>query len=170
MGRRPGANFGSAPVPLIRPEEFDTETIRPKRIEELYLNQSGFGPRYRVIERIEGTGPGLIRGLMFYPDSRDFAGASKAAPSYPLYLLEGLTQLMGFYPLLRREVDKLDMFPVGMEALELGRDCTPGRRLELHARLRQRSGPVLTWDALAADASGEVIMIATGYTLKRFGL
>ena len=169
LGPEPSPESGPDGFSLIRKEELDTETIPPPQIAELYQAQSRFGPRYRVIERIVGTGPGLIQGLMYYPDSRDFAEPESVAYQYPLYLLEGLTQLMGFYPFLRQEVDRVDMMPLGVRRLTLIRGCGPGQRLDLQARLRRGSGPVLTWDGLGLDQEGRAVLLVQGFSLRRFG-
>jgi len=72
-------------------------------IEELYEKSTGLRGRYRVLEKIQGSGPGIIKGTMTYRQGEDIAGMGRTSYLYPPYLLEALMHLFAFYPALRRE-------------------------------------------------------------------
>ena len=131
-----------------------------------YTNLQG---RYRVLERIDGAGPKVIRGLMNYKQGEDdFAGMQGARYQYSPYLLEALKHLVNSYLLLRDETVIMAMIPFGIEEMRFSRHCRSGEAHTLEGRLRSQTGNESTWDARALDAAGQIIMTAKGLILKSF--
>jgi len=58
-----------------------------------------------VLEKIHGTGPGIIKGAMVYKEQEDMAGLGPARYHYSPYLLEALMHLFAFYAASGRRVD-----------------------------------------------------------------
>ena len=121
--------------PAISMGELDSRPMEPEEVQTWYDRRTALGPRYRVIERMEGSGPGRVAGFLVYPEGRDFAG-EPAPLCYAAYLLEALMHLASFYVIMRDEEETRHLIPMGMEEVTLGRACVAGERIRLGGRLR----------------------------------
>ncbi len=54
----------------VRPEELRTRPVNHEKVLQWYEDRTGLDGRYRVLEVIDGTGPGLVRGRTIYRESR----------------------------------------------------------------------------------------------------
>jgi hypothetical protein len=140
----------------------------PDEVVDYYHRRTSMQGRYRVMEHLEGTGPGCIRGVMVYQETFDFPRKSPNRYHYSPYLLEGLLHVVNFYVAMRDEAEERHMIPAGLEELRFSRPCRPGERLSLEARLLQEDPQGFTWAARALDESGEVIMQAQGLRVVWF--
>ena len=152
----------------VNQEEFDTAPLDYAEVQRFYGKYSNLQGRYRLIERIDGAGPSVIRGLMIYKQGDDFAGLQGARYQYSPYLLEALKHLVNSYLLLRDETVTMTMIPFGIGEMRFFRHCRPGEAITLEGRLRSQTGNESTWDARALDAAGQIIMTAQGLILRSF--
>jgi len=152
----------------INAKDLDTRPMETHDIQESYENRTGLRGRYRVIEKINGTGPGVIKGAMVYKEQEDMAGLGRARYHYPPYLLEALMHLFAFYAALRQENGSSDVLPAGMEEMRFTRPARNGERFTLEARLRSRDDQGFTWDARAVDESNTTIMQVHSVRMNRF--
>jgi hypothetical protein len=137
-------------------------------IQENYENRTGLRGRYRVLEKIDGTGPEIIKGTMVYKEQEDMAGSGLPRYHYPPYLLEALMHLFVFHTALRQESGSAGVLPAGMEEMRFTRPARNGERFTLEARLRSRDERGFTWDGRAVDESGAPIMQVVSMRMKRF--
>jgi malonyl CoA-acyl carrier protein transacylase len=150
-----GQRFEDFPV---RPDELRTRTVDHKKVLTWYKERSGLAGRYRVLEAIDGTGPGLVRGHTTYRETGDFAHLPGARYQYPPYLLEALLQLVGFCMVTNHPSECRSPLPMGIGEMRFLRPCRAGERLTLEARLRARDEASLAWDARGLDEQGETVM------------
>ena len=68
-----------------------------EKVLQWYTDFSGFEGRYRVMDSLDGAGPGVVRGQTTYRQTSDFAHLQNAQYQYSPYLFEALLQLVGFY-------------------------------------------------------------------------
>lgn len=159
-----------APWPdfAVKEEDLDTRPMKPHEIQERYEKRTALRGRYRVLETIQGTGQGIVRGAMVYPEAQDMAGLERARYQYSPYLLEALMHLPAFYPGMREEEENLDLIPAGIEEMRFARPAGNGERFILEARLRSRDGHGYTWDARAMDEGGTTVMQLLSLRMNRF--
>jgi malonyl CoA-acyl carrier protein transacylase len=159
-----------SPLPefAINAKDLDTRPMDAHEIQESYENRTGLRGRYRVLEKIHGTGPGIIKGAMVYKEQEDMAGLGPARYHYSPYLLEALMHLFAFYAALRQESGSSDVLPAGMEEMRFTRPARNGERFTLEARLRSRDDQGFTWDARALDESNTPIMQVLSMRMNRF--
>jgi len=50
----------------VRPDELRTQPVNHEKVLKWYEDRTGLDGRYRVLEVIDGTGPGLVRGKTIY--------------------------------------------------------------------------------------------------------
>jgi acyl transferase domain-containing protein/NAD(P)H-dependent flavin oxidoreductase YrpB (nitropropane dioxygenase family)/NAD(P)-dependent dehydrogenase (short-subunit alcohol dehydrogenase family)/acyl carrier protein len=153
---------------VIKSEDLDTRPMEPQEIQESYENRTGLRGRYRVLEKIHGTGPGIMKGVMVYKEQEDMAGLGQARYHYSPYLLEALMHLFAFYAALRREEGSSNLIPAGMEEMRFTRPARNGERFTLEARLRSRDDRGFTWDARALDKSDTPVMQLLSMRMNRF--
>jgi acyl-CoA thioesterase FadM len=134
---------------------------------EWYEDHTGIGGRYRVLEVIDGTGPGLVRGRTIYRETVDFAHSSAARYQYSHYLLEALMQLAGFHALAMDPQDRRAMLPTEIGEMRFLRQCRAGERITLEARLRAQDRESVAWDARGIDDQGRTIMQVRTMRLHR---
>ncbi len=67
--------------------------------------------RYRVVDHLDGSGLGLVRGSATYRAEKDFSHLETANLQYSPYVLEGLMQLTNFYIVMRNEEDERSFIP-----------------------------------------------------------
>jgi 3-hydroxymyristoyl/3-hydroxydecanoyl-(acyl carrier protein) dehydratase len=159
-----------APWPefAVKEEDLNTRPIEPHEIQASYEARTGLRGRYRVLERIFGTGSGIAKGEMVYREGKDIAGLEQVSYQYSPYLLEALMHLLAFYPAIRQEEGALELIPAGMEEMRFARRARNGERITLEARLRSRDDQGFTWDARALDESGTTIMQILSMRMNRF--
>ncbi len=165
---------GAAPTlnPLpgfpVRPEELETRPMSPEEVADYYETRTSMKGRYRVMESLEGTAPGCIRGAMVYRETRDFPGEGPNHYQYSPYLLESFLHLANFYVVMRDEDEERRMIPASVGELLFTRRCREGERLVLEARLQNENPESNTWTARALDEAGAVIMQVSGLQLRWF--
>jgi hypothetical protein len=103
-----GEGFQDFPV---RSEELQTRSMNQKKVLKWYKNHGGLTGRYRVIEGIDGAGPGEIRGRTRYWETSDFANLQNTRYQYSPYLFEALLQLVGFHTAATDPSERRSMFP-----------------------------------------------------------
>jgi NAD(P)-dependent dehydrogenase (short-subunit alcohol dehydrogenase family) len=159
-----------SPLPefAINAKDLDTRPMDAHEIQESYETRTGLRGRYRVLEEINGTGPGIIKGAMVYKEQEDMAGLGPARYHYSPYLLEALMHLFAFYAALRQESGASDVLPACMEEMRFTRPARNGERFTLEARLRSRDDQGFTWDARALDESNTPIMQVVSMRMNRF--
>jgi hypothetical protein len=154
-------------VPAVSVAELDRRPMAPEEVRAWYDRRTALGPRYRVIERMEGSGPGRVAGRLVYPEGREFADGPVPL-RYSAYLLEALMHLASFYVIMRDEEEARHLIPRGMEEVAFGRICTPGERIRLEGRLRVENTEGFLWDARAAAEEGETLMTVSGLKMNWF--
>jgi acyl transferase domain-containing protein len=148
--------------------ELDTRAMEPAEIQDSYAARTGLKGRYRVLERIHGTGRGVVKGGMRYREQTDIAGLDNVRYQYPPYLLEALMHLLAFYTALRQEEGAGDLIPASMEEMRFTRRARGGEHFTLEARRRAHNTQGHTWDARAVDESGTPVMQLVGMRMNYF--
>jgi hypothetical protein len=159
------------PLPefAIKAEELDTGPLEAHEIQEKYEKRTALRGRYRVIERIQGTGPGIMKGVTVYREQEDIAGLGRVRYLYPPYLLEALMHLFAFHTAIRKKEGTPNLIPAGMEEMRFTRTAREGERFTLEARLRSQDDQGETWDARALDEGGTTVMQVLSVRMNRFG-
>ena len=142
----------------VRPDELRTQSVNHKEVLRWYEDRTGLAGRYRVLEVIDGAGPGLVRGRTVYRETGDFAHLHAARYQYSPYLFEALMQLAGFHMLAMDPQDRRSMLPTEIGEMRFLRQCRPGEQITLEARLRIQDQESLTWDARGFDDQSRTIM------------
>jgi 3-hydroxymyristoyl/3-hydroxydecanoyl-(acyl carrier protein) dehydratase len=152
----------------VKPEELDTAKFDQQGVLLFYRKYSNFGDRYRLLEALDGTGTGVIRGRTIFRHQNDFAGMNGVRYQYSPYLLEALKHLVNSYLLLREEDVSAAMIPFGIGEMRFARAGRPGEEIVLEGRRRSHDSGGATWDIRAVDDAGQTIMTATGLIMKSF--
>ncbi|MFI5354550.1 MAG: SDR family NAD(P)-dependent oxidoreductase [Desulfobaccales bacterium] len=166
-GAGPSAWTDLAGFPL-KLEDLDT---RPADLEEIsgwYGRRTDMQGRYRVVEHLDGSGPGLVRGAATCRTETDFSHLQAPSFQYSPYVLEGLVQMTNFYIVMRNEADERTFIPVGIEAISFTRRCRDQERVILEVRLQDEDSKGVTWDAQALAADGQPLMKVRGLRLHSF--
>jgi acyl-CoA thioesterase FadM len=142
----------------VRPDELRTQPVNHEEVLKWYEDRTGLEGRYRVLEVIDGAGPGLIRGRTIYRETCDFAHLHAARYQYSPYLFEALMQLAGFHMLAIDPQDRRLVLPTEIGEMQFLRQCRPGEEITLEARLRVQDEESLVWDARGLDDRGRTIM------------
>jgi NAD(P)-dependent dehydrogenase (short-subunit alcohol dehydrogenase family) len=150
-----GEGFQDFPV---RPDELRTHSVDHKKVLKWYKNSTGLDGRYRVLDVIDGTGPGLVRGSTTYRETSDFAHLASTRYQYSPYLFEALMQLVGFHMVTTDPSERRPVLPIEIGEMRFVRQCRAGERITLEARLRSRDKASLVWDARGLDDLGRTIM------------
>ena len=154
-----GAGFPDFPV---RPDELLTKPVDRKmdhkKVLKWYKDHSGLEGRYRVMEVLEGAGPGVVRGQTTYRETSDFANMQNTRYQYSPYLFEALLQLVGFQIFAMDPAERRFIIPLEIGEMRFSRKCLAGEKITLEARMRTQNGEGLTWDARALDDQGRIIM------------
>jgi hypothetical protein len=137
-------------------------------IQEVYEERTGLKGRYRVLERIHGTGPGVVKGSMIYREQKDVAGLDRVRYQYSPYLMEALMHLFAFYPAIRQEEGAWNLIPAGMKEMRFTRPALNEENCTLEARLRSHNDQGFTWDARVVDDSGITILQVLSLRMNRF--
>jgi malonyl CoA-acyl carrier protein transacylase len=154
-GGLPGKRFPDFPV---RPDELRTRPMDHKKILKWYKNRSGLQGRYRVMEFLDGAGPGVVRGRTTYRETRDFANMRNPRYQYSPYLFEALLQLVGFHAAATDPSERRSMIPLEIGEMRFLRKCRRGEQVTIEARMRARDDEGLLWDARGIDDQGCTIM------------
>ena len=150
-----GEGFRDFPV---RPDELQTGSMDHKKVLEWYKSSGRLEGRYRVIDLLDGAGPGAVRGRTIYRETSDFANPGNARYQYSPYLLEALLQVVVFYIAALDPSERRSMIPTEIGEMRFTRPCRAGERVTLEARLRVQDERVLAWDARGLDDQGRAIM------------
>ncbi|MFZ0447746.1 MAG: SDR family oxidoreductase [Desulfatiglandaceae bacterium] len=146
----------------VRQDELRTRPMNNKKILKWYKDRSGLEGRYRVMEFLDGAGPGVVRGRTTYRETSDFANLQNARYQYSPYLLEALLQLVGFYIAATDPLERRSMIPMEIGEMRFFRICRTGEKIALEARMRTQDDEGLTWDARGIDDQGRTIMEVYG--------
>jgi malonyl CoA-acyl carrier protein transacylase len=158
-----GEGFQDFPV---RPDELRTRSVDHEKVLRWYKNHTGLGGRYRVLEAVDGTGPGMVRGRTTCRETSDFAHLTSARYQYSPYLFEALMQLVGFYMVTTDPSERRAVLPVEIGEMRFLRPCRAGERVILEARLRARDKAFLAWDARGLDDQGRALMQIRGMRMQ----
>jgi malonyl CoA-acyl carrier protein transacylase len=142
----------------VRPDELRTRPMNHKKVLKWYKKRSGLEGRYRVLESIDGAGPGVVRGQTIYRETNDYAHLSNAQYQYAPYLFEAMLQLAGFYIAATAPSERRSLIPLEIGEMRFLRKCRAGEQIILDARLRVQDSEGLTWDARGIDDQGQTIM------------
>jgi malonyl CoA-acyl carrier protein transacylase len=150
-----GEGFKDFPV---RPDELRTGPMDHKQVLKWYKNHGGLEGRYRVIDLLDGAGPGVVRGRTIYRETSDFANLENARYQYSPYLFEALLQLVLFYIAAMDPSEQRSMIPTEIGEMRFLRPCRAGERVTLEARMRVQNEKGFAWDARGLDDQGHAIM------------
>ena len=103
----------------VRVDELQTRPVNHKNMMKWYKKHSGLKGRYCVLESLDGTGPGVVRGKTIYRQTSDFANLRGAPYQYSPYLLEALLQLTGFYRDSMKMPEQRSMIPMKIGEMHL---------------------------------------------------
>jgi malonyl CoA-acyl carrier protein transacylase len=165
---RSGRPLPDWPDFTVKPEELDSAQFDQKGVLLFYKKYSNFGSRYRVLEALDGSSSGVIRGRTIFRQREDFAGLNGVRYQYPPYLLEALKHLVNSHLLLRDENVTAAMIPFGIGEMRFSRTCRPGEEIVLEGRRRSQDSGESSWDIRAIDAGGHIIMTVQGLIMKSF--
>jgi 3-hydroxymyristoyl/3-hydroxydecanoyl-(acyl carrier protein) dehydratase len=133
-----------------------------KKVLKWYKDRSGLEGRYRVMEVLDGAGPGVVRGRTTYRETSDFANLGNARYQYSPYLFEALLQLVNFYIVAMDPSERRSMIPMEIGEMRFLRKCRVGEEITLEARMRAQDDEGLAWDARGIDDQGRTIMQVYG--------
>jgi hypothetical protein len=150
-----GEGFPDFPVRL---DEQGTQPMDRKKMLKWYRDHGGLEGRYRVLEFLDGAGPGVVRGRTTYRQTGDFANLPNAQYQYSPYLFEALLQLTGLYCVAMKMPEQRSMIPMEIGEMWFCRKCRVGERITLEARMREQNEQGLGWDARGLDDQGQTIM------------
>ncbi|HSO71294.1 MAG TPA: SDR family oxidoreductase, partial [Thermodesulfobacteriota bacterium] len=142
----------------VRPDELRTRPMNQKKVLKWYKKRSGLEGRYRVMEFLEGAGPGVVRGRTTYRETRDFADPRNARYQYSPYLFEALLQLVGFHLAATDPAERRSIIPLEIGEMRFSRKCRTGEPITLEARLRSRDDEGFTWDVRGMDDQDRALM------------
>jgi NAD(P)-dependent dehydrogenase (short-subunit alcohol dehydrogenase family) len=165
---RSGQPLPDWPGFAVKPEELDSAQFDQKGMLLFYRKYSNFGDRYRVIQGLDGSSSGVIRGRTIVNQMDDFAGLNGVRYQYPPYLLEALKHLVNSHLLLRDENVTAAMIPFGIKEMRFSRPCRPGEQIVLEGRRRSQDSGESSWDIRAIDDAGHIIMTVQGLIMKSF--
>ncbi len=146
-----------------------TKPISRESILAQYELRSGMKDRYRVIDSVEGLGPGTIRATTTYRYSVDFSDRPTSY-HYSPYLLEALMQSASFYLVGRGDSTNAVIIPYRIEDLFSTRTCHDGEVIVIEGRLLEENKDGIEWGARAVDENGETIMHVKSITFRWFTL
>jgi len=159
-----GEGFSDFPIRL---DELQTQPMDHHKVLQWYADDSGFKGRYRVIDFLDGAGPGVVRGQTTYRQMSDFAHLQNAQYQYSPYLFEALMQLVGFHIAAMAPTQRQAMIPVEVGEMRFLRKCREGERITLEARMRMQDENGFVWDTRGIDDQGRIIMQVYGMRLQK---
>ena len=165
-----GQALADQPDLAVGLDELDTPPVEHDEITEWYEMGTALVGRYQVIRRLDGTGPGMIKGSTVYEESDDFAGLDSVRYQYPPYLLEALMHIVAMYALNRNKNETRKLIPGRIGEMRYSRLCRSGETITLEARLKSETADGLTWDAQAKDDIGITIMRVDNLVMRWFSV
>ena len=151
----------------IRPDELQTQPMDHDKVLQWYAGGSGFQGRYRVLDFLDGAGPGVARGKTTYRQMNDFAHLQNAQYQYSPYLFESLMQLVAFSIVAMSPTQPQAVIPVEVGEMKYSRKCQEGEQITLEARMRLEDEKGFVWDARGIDDQGRAIMQVYGLRLQK---
>ncbi len=142
----------------VRTDELTMGPMDQKNMLKWYKKHSGLKGRYRVLERLDGAGPKVMRGRTIYRQTGDFKNLRRAHYQYSPYLLEALLQLAGLHSIPMKMPEKRSMIPMEIGEMRFSRKCRVGEQITLEARMREQNAQSQAWDARGLDDQGRIIM------------
>ena len=158
-----GEGFRDFPVRL---NELRTRPMDHKKVLKWYKDRSGLEGRYRVMEFLDGAGPGVVRGGTTYRETSDFAKLRNARYQYSPYLFEALLQVVNFHIVAMDPSERRSMIPMEIGEMRFLRKCRVGEQITLEARMRAQDDEGLAWDARGIDDQGRTIMQVYGIRMQ----
>jgi hypothetical protein len=146
----------------VRLEELRTRPMDHKKVLKWYRDRSGLEGRYRVMESLDGAGPGVVRGRTIYRETTDFADPRNTRYQYSPYLFEAIMQLIGFHTAAMDSTERRSMIPMGIGEMRFLRKCRVGEQITLEARMRVQGDEGVAWDARGLDDQSRTIMQVYG--------
>jgi hypothetical protein len=150
-----GKGFPDFPVMM---KELRTKPMDHKKVLKWYKDRSGLEGRYRVMDVLDGAGPGVVRGRTTYRETGDFANLRKARYQYSPYLFEALLQLVGFHTAAMDISERRSLIPTEIGEMSFLRTCRVGEQITMEARMRAQDEKGSSWDARGIDDQGHTIM------------
>jgi acyl transferase domain-containing protein/NAD(P)H-dependent flavin oxidoreductase YrpB (nitropropane dioxygenase family)/NAD(P)-dependent dehydrogenase (short-subunit alcohol dehydrogenase family)/acyl carrier protein len=154
--------------PNIRKEEFDSGPLKAGEISDLYEERSHMKGRYRLLEEVEGSAPGKIRGFFVYREEADFLDLADNNYQYSPYLLEALFQIASFYIITRDRSEPRNLIPQSIGMIVFGRKCVKREAIRLDGVIKSINEQGFTWDLMASSNTGEVLMGIEDLVLRWF--
>ena len=142
----------------VRLDELQTRPMDHKKVLKWYKDRSDLTDRYRVMEFLDGAGPGVVRGGTTYRETNDFANLRNAWYQFSPCLFEALLQLVGFHIAAMDPSERRSMIPVEIGEMRFLRKCLAGEQITLEARIRAQDNEGLAWDARGIDDQDRTIM------------
>ncbi|MDQ7784559.1 MAG: SDR family NAD(P)-dependent oxidoreductase [Desulfomonilaceae bacterium] len=153
----------------VRLDEMDTRAMTRAEVLDKYEKRTTMLGRYRVIETLDGTGPGCIRGRMTYRVENDFSDLEETHYQYSPYLLEALMQLANFFILMRDDPEgDRTVIPHKIGEVRFAGQCLAGDTVIVEGRVGDRNDDGLIWHACARDTRGRLLMTARDIRMRRF--
>jgi len=152
----------------VSAEELETRPMELAEVLQWYEDRSDMQGRYRVMQHLDGTAPGAIRGHFIYRRQDDFSGGVKPNYQYSPYLLEALMQAVNFYIVMRDQSEQRSMIPQRIGEMIFAGSCKDGDKIFLEGRMRAQSDEALTWNARAVDESGRALMVVRDLVMRWF--
>ena len=150
--------YAGLPYFPVQQDELQTGPMDHKKVLKWYKERSGLEGRYRVMESLDGAGPGVVRGRTIYREISDFANLRNARYQYSPYLFEALLQLIGFHVAATDPSEQRSLIPTEIGEMTFLRKCRAGEQITLEARMRTQEKERLAWDARGLDERGRAIM------------
>jgi hypothetical protein len=146
----------------VRLDELQTPPMDQAQVLAWYEDRSGLTGRYRVIELLDGAGPGVARARTTYREAGDFAHLLHTQYQYSPYLFEALMQSVYFSIVAMDPSERRSMLPVEIGAMRFLRPCRVGEQITVEARRRAQDEAGQTWDARGLDDQGRPLMQVWG--------
>jgi short-subunit dehydrogenase involved in D-alanine esterification of teichoic acids len=150
----------------ISAKHFDA-VMQREDILKYYQERSGLTGRYRILEKISGYSSQSIFGEMTYPETEDFAPQEKGRYQYPVYLLEGLLQIVSFHSGIRDRADNRALVPAAIDSIRVYRKCSVGEQLFLVGQLLNEDTNGITWNAQGYGDNEELVLQVDGLRMNR---
>jgi NAD(P)-dependent dehydrogenase (short-subunit alcohol dehydrogenase family)/acyl carrier protein len=159
-----GEGFSDFPIRL---DELRTRPMDHNKVLQWYTDCSGFRGRYRVIDFLEGAGPGVVRGGTTYRETSDFANLRNARYQYSPVPFRG-TYAVGCLLYSCNGPNAA----TGNDSRRGWRDeiftkCREGEQITLEARMRMEDEKGFVWDARGIDDQGHTIIQVNGMRMQR---
>jgi hypothetical protein len=153
----------------LNADALDTSPVEHDEVRKWYEYGTALTGRYRVIEKLDGTGPGIVKGIMIYhKGDNDFVDLNDVQYRYSPYLLEAVMHLATMYVFNRHDNETRMLIPGGIGEMRFSRRCRQKEHITLEVGLKSQNKEGLTWDAQAKGDDGNVIMQVFDLEMKWF--